>query len=70
MESTEETDPSGNAVITSLADKYMNFTGEAIVINSIGGCMVGLAIILPCFVRCQGFREGRQGREGANDARL
>ena len=56
-------------MITKLGDKYMNFTPEAIVMNSIGGCMLGLAVVLPCMLGCQGFRV-RVGREGVQDVRL
>jgi len=42
---------------------------EAIFINTIGAVLIGLAILIPCLVRCEGFRKGLP-REGFVDAHL
>jgi len=58
-------DSEGVSVIASMADKYIhNMSEEAIFINTIGAGLVGLAILVPCIVRCPSFRQGLQTEGG------
>ena len=58
-------DSIGGLVITDLGGKYMNFSHEAIFLNTMGAILIALAILIPCILGCQGFRKGlpREGEE-------
>jgi len=66
---SETTEIKGKTYFTSLGSLYENFSEEAIIINTIGACLIGLAILVPCLLRCEGFRKGLP-REGFVDAHL
>jgi len=59
----------GKPFYSSLGGLYENLSEEAIFINTIGACLIGLAILVPCLVRCESFRKGLP-REGFVDAHL
>ena len=58
-------DTIGREVITDLGGKYMDFSEEAIFLNTMGAILIALAILIPCILGCQGFRKGlpREGEE-------
>ena len=49
-------DSIGGIVITDLGGKYMNFSQEAIFLNTMGAILIALAILIPCILGCEGFR--------------
>ena len=59
-------DTIGRTVITELGGKYMNFDEEAIFLNTMGAILIGLAVLVPCVLGCEGFRKGLP-REGEDD---
>lgn len=59
-------DTLGRVVITDLGMKYKNFSEEAIFLNTMGAILIGLAVMVPCILGCQGFRKGLP-REGEDD---
>ena len=43
----------------------MDFSEEAIFLNTMGAILIALAILVPCILGCEGFRKGlpREGEE-------
>lgn len=41
-----------------IADLYTELPNEAIIVNTIAAALVGLAILLPCILKCDAFRKG------------
>jgi len=41
-----------------IGDLYDELPNEAIIVNTIGAALVGLAIIMPCILKCDSFRKG------------
>ena len=64
--SATKLDTIGNEVITELGEKYINFSEEAIFLNTMGAILIGLAVLVPCVLGCEGFRKGLP-REGEED---
>ena len=44
----------------------MNFSEEAIFLNTMGAILIALAVLVPCILGCEGFRKGLP-REGEED---
>jgi len=42
----------------AIADLYSELPNEAIIVNTICAALVGLAILLPCILKCDAFRKG------------
>ena len=64
--SATKLDTIGNEVITELGEKYINFSEEAIFLNTMGAILIGLAVLVPCVLGCEGFRKGLP-KEGEED---
>jgi len=47
-----------------IADLYEELPNEAIILNTIGACLVGLAILMPCILKCDAFKKGLQPEAG------
>lgn len=41
-----------------ISDLYEELPNEAIILNTIGAALVGLAILMPCILKCDAFRKG------------
>ena len=70
INSTTTGDKDDKEVFAAIADQYTeSIQGhhQALVINVLGGCLVILAIIVPCILKCDAFRKGvpMEGRPGS-----
>jgi len=55
---------SGEAGNKSIADLYEKLPNEAIILNTIGAALVGLAIVMPCILKCDAFKKGLEPEAG------
>ena len=68
--SSKTADKDDKEVFAAIADEYHQSTEghhQALVINVLGGCLVLLAILIPCILKCDAFRRGipMEGRPGS-----
>ena len=47
-----------------IGDLYEELPNEAIILNTIGAALVGLAILMPCILKCDAFKKGLQPEAG------
>jgi len=47
-----------------IGDLYEELPNEAIILNTIGAVLVGLAILMPCILKCDAFKKGLQPEAG------
>ena len=47
-----------------IADLYEELPNEAIILNTIGAALVGLAIVMPCILKCDAFKKGLEPEAG------
>ena len=57
---------SGEAGNKSITDLYEKLPNEAIILNTIGAALVGLAIVMPCILKCDAFKKGLEPEAGDN----
>merc|ERR1712008_625604 len=52
-----------------IGDLYEELPTEAIILNTIGTCLVGLAILMPCILKCDAWkiREPEAGGEDSEE---
>ena len=55
---------SGEAGNKSITDLYEKLPNEAIILNTIGAALVGLAIVMPCILKCDAFKKGLEPEAG------
>jgi len=51
-----------------IADLYFELPNEAIIVNTIGAALVGLAILMPCILKCDAFRKGLKNEADEDDS--
>ena len=49
-----------------IGDLYEELPNEAIILNTIGAALVGLAIVMPCILKCDAFKKGLEPEAGDN----
>ena len=50
-----------------IGDLYDELPNEAIIVNTIGAALVGLAILMPCILKCDAFRKGLENEADESD---
>lgn len=50
-----------------IADLYHELPNEAIIVNTIAAALIGLAILLPCILKCDSFRKGLENEVDDSD---
>ena len=54
-------------VYKGIADLYTELPNEAIIVNTIAAALIGLAILLPCILKCDAFRKGLENEVDDSD---